>query len=98
MEEFCVNNQLMSKKMISMLLTFDFALHFPLGGLLLCLRVITQNPALVTSDKPGLKGCIAGAPRRRWHAAASDQLSEIALGQIQDSLQHVHQAPENFVN
>jgi hypothetical protein len=30
----------------------DFALHFPLGGLLLCLRVISINPALATSDNP----------------------------------------------
>jgi hypothetical protein len=32
---------------------------FPLGGLLLCLRVITINPALITSDNPGQEGCIA---------------------------------------
>jgi hypothetical protein len=31
-----------------------------LGGLLLCLRVITINPALVTSDNPGQKGYIVG--------------------------------------
>jgi hypothetical protein len=38
----------------------DFALNFPLGGLLLCLRVITINPALVTSDNPGQDSCIIG--------------------------------------
>jgi hypothetical protein len=31
---------------------------FPLGGLLLCLRVITVNPALITSDNLGQEGCI----------------------------------------
>jgi hypothetical protein len=31
-----------------------------LGGLLLCLRVITVNPALITSDNPGQEGCIVG--------------------------------------
>jgi hypothetical protein len=31
---------------------------FPLGKLLLCLRVITVNPALVTSDNFGQEGCI----------------------------------------
>jgi hypothetical protein len=33
---------------------------FPLGGLLLCLRAITINPALITSDNPGQEGCIIG--------------------------------------
>jgi hypothetical protein len=44
----------------------DFALHeshwrvwtFPLGRLLLSLRVITINPALITSDNSGQEGCI----------------------------------------
>jgi hypothetical protein len=31
---------------------------FPLGGLLLCLRVITVSPALITSDNTGQEGCI----------------------------------------
>jgi hypothetical protein len=30
-----------------------------LGGLLLCLRVITINLALITTDNPGQEGCIA---------------------------------------
>jgi hypothetical protein len=47
----------MSKKMMSMLHAFDFAICFPLGGLLHCLRVITVNPALVTNDNPE-QGCI----------------------------------------
>jgi hypothetical protein len=34
----------------------NFAPHFPLGGLLLCLRVIIVNPALVNSDNPGQEG------------------------------------------
>jgi hypothetical protein len=46
----------------------DFALHlcrlfwslrvlaFQMGGLVLCLRVITVNPALITSDNPGQEG------------------------------------------
>jgi hypothetical protein len=34
---------------------------FPLGGLLLCVRIITINPALITSDNPGQEGCIVGA-------------------------------------
>jgi hypothetical protein len=38
----------------------EFALHFPFGGLLLCLRVITMNPALVTSDNPGQDCTIGG--------------------------------------
>jgi hypothetical protein len=29
-----------------------------LEGLLLCLRVITVNPAPITSDNPGQEGCI----------------------------------------
>jgi hypothetical protein len=31
---------------------------FPLGGLLLCLKLITIKPALVNSDNPGQEGCI----------------------------------------
>jgi hypothetical protein len=38
--------------------TLDFAFHFPLGGVLLFLRVIIENPAHVTSDNPGQEGCI----------------------------------------
>jgi hypothetical protein len=38
----------------------DFALNFPLGGLLLCLMVITVNQALVCSDNPGQEGLIIG--------------------------------------
>jgi len=33
---------------------------FPLGGLSLCLRVITVNPALITSDDPGQERFIIG--------------------------------------
>jgi hypothetical protein len=42
----------MSKKMMSMLLNLFF------GGLLLYLRVITVNPAPITSDNPGQEDCI----------------------------------------
>jgi hypothetical protein len=38
----------------------DFAFHLPLEGFLLCLKVITVNPALVTSGNPGQEGCIVG--------------------------------------
>jgi hypothetical protein len=38
----------------------DFSLRFPLGGLLLCLRVINVNSALVTSDKPKQERRIVG--------------------------------------
>jgi hypothetical protein len=31
-----------------------------LGGLLICLSVITANSTLVTSDKPGQEGCTVG--------------------------------------
>jgi len=31
---------------------------FPLGGLLLCLRFVTVNLALITSDEPGQEGFI----------------------------------------
>jgi hypothetical protein len=48
----------MSKKMMGMLLNLLFT--FPLGVLLLCLRVITVNRALVTSDNPGQEVSIIG--------------------------------------
>jgi hypothetical protein len=57
-EKFFVNNPLTSKKMMNMLLTL--LITFPLGGLLLCLRVITINPALVASDIPGQERCVVG--------------------------------------
>jgi hypothetical protein len=44
--------------MRNLLFAMPNALHFTLGGLLLCLRVITVNPALVTSANPGQKVCI----------------------------------------
>jgi hypothetical protein len=36
------------------------SLDFSLRGLLLCLRAITINWALVTSDNPGQEGCLVG--------------------------------------
>jgi hypothetical protein len=41
-----------------------FALHFTLGRLLLCLRVITINLALVTSGNPGQNVCIVGGEQK----------------------------------
>jgi hypothetical protein len=38
----------------------DFALHFPLEGLLLCLRVINVNAALITNDNPRKEDCAVG--------------------------------------
>jgi hypothetical protein len=38
----------------------DIALYFPWRGLLLRLKVITVNRALVTSDNTGQEGCIVG--------------------------------------
>ena len=54
---------------------------FPLGGLLLCLRVVIVNPALITSDDPGQEVFIIGGGLTKfnadidWHAAASGELS-----------------------
>jgi hypothetical protein len=53
--ELFVNNPLTLKIILSMLLNLLFT--FPLEGLLLCLRVITINPVLATSDNPGQDGC-----------------------------------------
>jgi hypothetical protein len=39
---------------------FDFAVHFPFRGLLLCLMVMTVNPVIITSENPGQEGCIVG--------------------------------------
>jgi hypothetical protein len=55
-DEFFVNNLLDAKENDEHAL--DFAFHFPLRGLLLCLRVITINPALITGDNPGQEGCV----------------------------------------
>ena len=40
---------------------------FPLVGLLLCLRVVTVNPALITSDDPG-QGFIIGGELTKFSA------------------------------
>jgi hypothetical protein len=58
--------------------------------LLLCHRVITVNPALVTRDNPGQEGCIVGGDMAKLladfnTAAVSDQLSEISSGLIYDT-------------
>jgi hypothetical protein len=65
---------------------FDFALDFPLGGMLLCLRTITVNPALVISDNTGQEGCIVGGDLTKL-LADGDTLRncEITSGQIYDS-------------
>jgi hypothetical protein len=57
-DEFFVNNPLDVKENDDHAL--DFALSFPLGGLLLCLRVTTVNSAHVTSDNLGQEDCIVG--------------------------------------
>ena len=41
---------------------------FPLGGLLLCLRVVTVNPALITSDDPGQESFIIGGDLTKFSA------------------------------
>jgi hypothetical protein len=98
--EFLVNNPLDVKENDEHAL--DFPLHlsrpfqsrqiwaFPLRGLLLCLRVIAVNPALITSDNPGQEWCVIGGELMQLLVDAgmlptSDQLSEIASGQIHDS-------------
>jgi hypothetical protein len=57
--------------------------------LLLCFltlsKIITVNPALVTSSSPGHEGCIAAGELTKLHAAISDQLSEIASGHTYDT-------------
>ena len=40
----------------------------PLGGLLLCLRVVTANPALINSDDPGQEGFIIGCDLTNFSA------------------------------
>jgi hypothetical protein len=60
----------------------DFALHLSLRGLLLCLRVITVNPALVTSDNPGQEGCIVEGDLTEL---LTDGDTLIASGQTHDS-------------
>jgi hypothetical protein len=52
-----------------------FALHFPLGRQLFCLRVITVNPAPVTWTRSlQLRRRSDEASARRWQAAAPEQL------------------------
>jgi hypothetical protein len=70
-DEFSVNNLLGVKQYDEYAL--GFALHlshffrsrwvwtFPLGGLLLFLRVITVKPALATIENPGQEGSIVGS-------------------------------------
>jgi hypothetical protein len=58
--------------MMSMLLTLYFT--FPLGGLLLCLRVITVNPALVANDNIGQERCIVGGDQTRLLITDDDTL------------------------
>jgi hypothetical protein len=54
----CETFPLMSKRMMSMLLTSLFIL--PLGGLLLCFSVTTINQTIIISDNSGQEGCIVG--------------------------------------
>ena len=53
---------------------------FPLGGLSLCLRIITVYPALITSNDPRQERFVVRrladeVQCRRWRAAASGQMS-----------------------
>jgi hypothetical protein len=57
-DEFFVNNPLDAEANDEHAL--QFALHLQLGGLLLCLRVITVNLGLITSDNPGQEVFIIG--------------------------------------
>jgi hypothetical protein len=41
---------------------------FQLGGLLLCLRVVTVNPALITSDDPGQEVFVIGGELTNFSA------------------------------
>jgi hypothetical protein len=69
---------------------------FPLGGLLLYLKVITAIPALVNSDNPGQEGCIVGGDltklladfemKGRKAISTSTQLREILYTDYQDML------------
>jgi hypothetical protein len=63
----------------------DFALQFPFGGKLLCHRVITINPAIITSDNPKQAGCIVGGDLMKLLADVDTQLLLI-------SCQKSHQA------
>jgi hypothetical protein len=92
----------------------DFPLHlshlfqshwvwtFPLGGLLLCLRVITINSALITSENPGQEGCSvtkcdAHLPFlcRIYCKIASSQIHNSKLKDVKNK--HIHPATWNFV-
>jgi hypothetical protein len=65
-DDFFVNNPPTSKKIVTLLFTCFANFRswwvwiFPLGGLLLCLRINTVNSALVISDDRGKEGCIIG--------------------------------------
>jgi len=41
---------------------------FSTGGFLLCLRIVTINPALITSDDPGQEGFIIGGELTKFSA------------------------------
>jgi hypothetical protein len=70
-DEIFVNNPLHVKENDEHAL--DFALHFPFGGLLPCLRVITLNPALVTSNNPE-QDCTVGGDLTKLLADADTLL------------------------
>jgi hypothetical protein len=58
---------------------------FPLEGLLLCLKVITINPTLITNDKTLDKEVGDNLTKLLTDFDASDRLSEIPSGQIYNS-------------
>jgi hypothetical protein len=62
-----------------------FTRHFSLGELFFCLRVITVNTALVTSDNPGQEECIVGGEQTKL-------LTDVDMLLLLISCQKSHQA------
>jgi hypothetical protein len=82
-DKFFVNNPIDVKENDKH--TLDSGLHFPLGGLMLCLRVITVSPALVTSDNTVQEGCIIGGDLTKL-------LADVFILLLLISCQKLHQA------
>jgi hypothetical protein len=74
--------------MRSILLLF---LHFPMAGLLLCLRVIIVNAVLITSYNPGQKGWIVRGDLVKF-------LSDVETLLLLISCQKSHQATYRIPN
>jgi hypothetical protein len=73
----------MSNKIMNMLLALFFT---SIGRIVALSHGHNHNPPLITSDNPGKEECIIKGDLMKLlidvHTAASDQLSEIASGQI----------------